>query len=1232
MIRRDCYTTAAILAAWLLGPAWLTDGIARAGEAPSSRKPNIIFILADDLGYGDVGVFYQNSRAGKPRFATPHLDQMAAQGMMLYNHYTAAPVCAPARASLLLGQHQGHCPIRDNQFDKALPSNHTLATVLKQAGYHTACIGKWGLQGRLADLYPGHPLRHGFQEFFGFLEHTSGHTYYHDAKKPLRDGWDDVTAQYQDIYSTDLFTARAKQFITDRATAHANEPFFLCLAYTAIHNPLHVPGNAYPAGAGKTGGLQWPLAPTPVARDTWIHPDYRDTGWPEPMQRYATMARRLDDGVGDLLQLLRDLGLDRNTLVIFTSDNGPANEGGADPRNFDSWGPFDGFKRDCWEGGVREPTMAWWPGHVPAGAASDVLSGFWDWMPTLADAAGLAPPAQSDGVSLLPTLTGAGLQRSRGYVYGEYFVDGKNAASADVFARKGVTGRGQQQFLRTGDLVAIRTQIKSHQDPLRLYNVHTDPHEDHNLAAVTNSGQMASLKDAMLTVRRPEPSAPRPYDNELLPAVAVSGATSGVLDCAAFEGRWPWVPDFDALTPLRTTRTSGLDLAARTRDTDVGLRFSGYINAPTDGQYTFYLTSDGGAQMWLHDAHLLDDDFNHNGSEVSATIGLKAGLHPLRVFYRHAAGPRRLDLQYSGPGLAKQVAPPAAFCAAGDAAVAPKEKMTLSVQEADPAAATAPPNVVVILADDMGYSDLGCYGSEIQTPNLDGLAANGVRFTQFYNTSRCCPARACLLSGLYSHQAGVGLMTEDKGLEGFRGDLNRRCVTIAEVLHGAGYRTYMTGKWHVTKFFYPRDEASHDNWPRQRGFDWYFGTIMGGGSYFDPGMLTRDDKRVPPGDNFYYTDQIGEHAVEAITEHHSQHSDRPFFLYAAFTAPHWPLHAKPQDIAKYRGHYDKGWDVLRQERYHRQIAMGLVKEQWPLTPRDTQAPPWDSVTDKAWYARRMEVFAAQVDCLDQNVGRIIAALKSTGQLDNTLVLFLSDNGGCAEEQGSTGKPRTVPLKDQSPGPMAKDELQSLLVPPKTRDGRPVWQGTGVMPGAADTYLSYGLPWANLSNTPFRLYKHWEHEGGISTPLIAHWPAGIKRHGVFENQPGHLIDIMATCVDLAGAAYPTEYHGQKIQPMEGCSLVPAFAGKPLERKAPLFWEHEGNRAMRDGKWKLVAKRPDGPWELYDMEADRTEMHDLTAAEPARAKVMAGQWEQWGRRTGAIPWPWGGPYGKKDASQK
>lgn len=637
----------------------------------AERHPNIIFILADDMGYGDVGVTYQNSRtADKPKFSTPHLDEMAAQGMLLRQHYTSSPVCASARASLLLGQHQGDCPIRNNQFDKALPTNHTLATVLKAAGYRTVCIGKWGLQGKGPE-YPGHPLRHGFDDFFGFLEHASGHTYYHDPSKPLRENYEDVTAKYENIYSTDLFTARAKKFITEQTETRPDQPFFMYLAYTAIHNPLQVPGGPYPAGGGKTGGVQWPLAPTPKTKDTWIVPEYANatflgpeetkTPWTKVMKRYATMARRLDDGVGDLLQLLRDLKIDDNTLVVFSSDNGPANEGGGDPRLFDSWGPFDGFKRDCWEGGVREPTIVRWPGKVPAGKVSDFVSGFWDWMPTFADAAGMTGPAQADGVSLLPTLTGVGTQRDRGYLYVEYLFKGKNPASDDVFKRKHVTGRGQQQILRIGDFVGIRTQIASGADPLRLYNVMTDPHEDHDLSADPGHADLLrKMKQTMVNLHRPDADAPRPYDNEAMEPVNVK-VKRGLLTAEAFEGAWPWVPDFDALKPTAKVQTIGLDLSARTRAEDFGLKFSGYIKIPAAGNYTFFITSDSGAQFWIHDGHILDDDFNHTGAEVSAKVQLAAGLHPFHLFYRHAKGPMRLELKYAGPGIEKTTVPPEAF-------------------------------------------------------------------------------------------------------------------------------------------------------------------------------------------------------------------------------------------------------------------------------------------------------------------------------------------------------------------------------------------------------------------------------------------------------------------------------------------------------------------------------------------------------------------------------------------
>ena len=491
------------------------------------------------------------------------------------------------------------------------------------------------------------------------------------------------------------------------------------------------------------------------------------------------------------------------------------------------------------------------------------------------------------------------------------------------------------------------------------------------------------------------------------------------------------------------------------------------------------------------------------------------------------------------------------------------------------AAASRPPNVIVIMSDDSGYSDLGCYGGEIATPNLDALARGGVRFTQFYNTARCCPTRAALLTGLYPHQAGIGHMMDDRGLAGYRGDLSRQALTLAEAVRPAGYRTYMVGKWHVTKKVRPEGDADRHNWPLQRGFDRFYGTIHGAGSFFDPNSLVRDNALISPQadpeyrpEAFYYTDAISDHAVRFVAEHKRDHADRPFLMYVAHTAPHWPMHAKPADLAKYRGRYDAGYDAIRAARVARMRELGLLDPRWTVAPQRGGA--WADVADKEFETRCMEVFAAMLDCLDQGVGRLVAELRRTGQWENTLLLFLQDNGGCAE---TLGRGR------QNPGPreraatpslprLAADYLQPDMIPKQTRDGYPVRQGHGVLPGAGDTYVAYGEAWANVSNTPFREYKHWVHEGGISSPLIAHWPAGIPaaRRNTLEPQPSHLIDLMATLLDIAGAPYPAEYRGERLIPLEGVSLVPAFSGRALGRKQPIFWEHEGNRAVRDGDRK------------------------------------------------------------------
>jgi arylsulfatase len=513
------------------------------------------------------------------------------------------------------------------------------------------------------------------------------------------------------------------------------------------------------------------------------------------------------------------------------------------------------------------------------------------------------------------------------------------------------------------------------------------------------------------------------------------------------------------------------------------------------------------------------------------------------------------------------------------------------------------PNIIVILSDDVGYSDLGCYGGEIATPNLDSLAAGGLRFTQFYNTARCCPTRASLLTGLYPHQAGVGYMTDRADYsakaminEWYAGDLRPDTATIAEVLRGAGYGTYAVGKWHVAKHI--EEGESQHNWPLQRGFDRYYGVIPGASNYFTPAHLSRDNARVKfdadpeyPVKDYFLTDAFSDHAVRFVTEHHQRRGDQPFFLYLAYTAAHWPMQARPADIARYRGRYDRGYTPVREARFARMREMGLIDPAWPLSP---QWGDWDKVPRRDWEARCMEVYAAQIDNMDQGIGRLLGALRTNGQFDNTLIVYLQDNGACAENIGRA--PGGAKGKGKGPAPM---------------------------PGPANTWIGYGEAWANVSNTPFRLYKHWVHEGGISTPLIAHWPRGITRRGEWEREPGHLIDIMATCVDVAGATYPTQRGDRKVPPMEGRSLVPAFAGRKLAREA-LFWEHEGNRALRVGDWKLVAKGAGGPWELYDLQRDRTEMNDLAAREPERVRDMVASWDRWAARTHAVPWPWNPAY--------
>lgn len=493
------------------------------------------------------------------------------------------------------------------------------------------------------------------------------------------------------------------------------------------------------------------------------------------------------------------------------------------------------------------------------------------------------------------------------------------------------------------------------------------------------------------------------------------------------------------------------------------------------------------------------------------------------------------------------------------------------------------PNIVLILADDLGYSDLGCYGSDIATPNLDALAARGLRFTQFYNAARCCPTRAALLTGQYPHAAGVGHMLQQWKPPHYTDGIGPHTATYAELLRSAGYRTYHVGKWHVGGVGGKTPGVNH---PLGRGFDRAYGT-GGGGSFFDLKPLYLDDQPVEPGPGFYATDAFTEYAVKFVEEHGRDGGGKPFLLNLCYTAPHFPLHAKPADIEKYRGHFDHGWDRERERRFARQKEMGFFAGEMKLSPRDPVAKPWDelSAEERAEYARRMEVHAAMIDCMDQGIGRVLAAIDKLGATDNTLVLFLSDNGASAEALDSWPNP----ARGHKPGSVV---------------------------GTAESHRCLEVGWATAANTPFRMHKMWIHEGGISTPLIAAWPRGIAARGSLSKQVGHVIDLSPTFVQLAGATYPQQLAGRELRPQDGQSLAPAFADKPPVERT-LGWEHEGNRGLRMGDWKVVSTY-EGPWELYNLGADRTETVDLAAREPARLRQLTDEWQQWGDKVGVTPW--------------
>ena len=667
-----------------------------------TAKPNIIFILTDDLGYGDVGVFFQNQRAKKkdrsqPWAYTPNLDKMAAQGAMLMQHYCAAPVCAPSRASFLTGLSQGHANVRDNQFDKELADNYTMGNVMQKAGYITAAIGKWGLQGgkRLSKdgTWPAHPLNRGFDYYYGYIRHSDGHEHYpvEGLYRGAKEVWEndkEVSKGLDKCYTGDLWTAAAKKWIIEHTKGKNSQPFLMYLAYDTPHAVLELPTQAYPAGGGLNGGLQWEGKPGHMINtasgtpDTWMHPDYAnatydddnnnatpEVSWPDTYKRYATSTRRIDDGIGDILKLLTDLNIDSNTLVVFSSDNGPSAESYLPAPQvpykanfFNSFGPFDGIKRDVLEGGERVPTIARWPGRIPAKKIVNTPSISYDWLPTFTAAAGLPAPIVVDGVSLLPSLTGQGKQKES-LVYVEYFVKQLSPNYIEFAPINRNKIRNQMQMIRMGDLIGLRYDVKSADDNFGIFNVIDDTHQSNNLASNGKMGDIQKImKEKVLQVRRVDASAPRPYDHAIIPSAIVSKTKNGVT-WKSFNGKFSWLPDVSALKAVATGKSSRPDVQEIKQARNDIYVFEGFIKVPEDGDYTFYLTADSKAFLRIHQASVIDADYGYVPfSTKKSTLKLQAGLHPFKIYFAVKPDLKNILLfDWKGPSFSRMPVPATVF-------------------------------------------------------------------------------------------------------------------------------------------------------------------------------------------------------------------------------------------------------------------------------------------------------------------------------------------------------------------------------------------------------------------------------------------------------------------------------------------------------------------------------------------------------------------------------------------